>query len=497
MSETTTRRRLATALAAAVLAAPPAFTGCAAPSDAAHERSALATTPSVDGRPRHPSELKFEAPAYELRKTQRVVLSNGMVVHLMEDRTLPLVDASAFFRGGSVFDPPGKEGLASLACGLIRAGGTKSSPADKLDQELDTLAGAVGVGGGNESLSASFSFLSKDLDRGLAIFADVLRNPAFDEGRFKASKSQALQGLQRAFQNPGSVLQRTFSSTAYGGHPYGRLVTQESIQSITVEDIKAFHAKWFHPETFILSVAGDFKTDDLVAKLEKAFAGWAKSAEPLPQWPEPFARAYPGGHVVVAMPGIDQTNVRMGHWAPPENSVDRVHLEVLNDILGGGGFWSRMTKVVRTKEGLAYSVGSGLSRNSQGGLFQAMTQTKASTTYRAASLMKKLIEEIRETPVTQEDLDLAKESRLNSFVQVLESPAALCSQYASLEYRGFPADWLEKYLGIVRSMTIEDATRVTKEYLKPESLLLVVVGDPKAFDTAPEHFGPATQAAPK
>ena len=496
MSDTTTRRRLATALAAAVLAAPPVLAGCAVP-DATHERSALATTPSADGRPRHPSELKFESPAYELRKSQRVVLSNGMVVHLMEDHALPLVDASATFRGGSVFDPPGKEGLASLACGLVRAGGTKSSPADKLDEELDTLAGSVGVGGGNESLFASFSFLSKDLDRGLAIFADVLRNPAFDDGRFQASKAQALQGLRRQFQNPGSVLQRTFATTAYGGHPYGRLVTQESLQSITADDIKAFHAKWFHPESFILSVAGDFKTDDLVAKLEKAFAGWEKSAEPLPQWPEPFARAYPGGHIVVAMPGIDQTNVRMGHWAPPENSVDRVHLEVLNDILGGGGFWSRMTKVVRTKEGLAYSVGSGLSRNSQGGLFLAATQTKASTTYRAASLMKKLIEEIRETPVTQEDLELAKESRLNSFVQVLESPAALCAQYASLEFRGFPADWLEKYLGIVRSMTVEDATRVTKEYLKPESLLLVVVGDPKAFDAAPEHFGPAQQAAPK
>jgi predicted Zn-dependent peptidase len=496
MSDLHARRRLAAALAAAALAVPPVLAGCAVDGPA-QERSALATAVAPSDRPRHPRELAFEEQPFEFPHSERVVLSNGMVLHLIEDPSLPLVDASAVFRGGSVFDPEGKEGLAGLACSLVRGGGTTSLPPDRLDHELDMIAGSVGVGADSESLSAGFSFLSKDLDRGLEIFADVLRNPAFDGQRFQITKAQAMQGLQRSLQSPGGVLARAFTSTVHGDHPYGNLTTPASIQAITVDDLRAFHARWFRPESFVLGIAGDFKRDALVAKLEKVFAGWEKSPEPLPKWPAPFERAYAGGHVVVPMPGVTQTNVRMGHWGPPQNSVDRVHFDVMNLILGGGGFWSRMTKVVRTKEGLAYSVGCGLSRASQGGVYSASVETKASTTYRAISLMKGLIAEIRETPVTAEDLELAKGSILNGFVRVVESPASLASQYASLEFREYPPDWLDRYRAIVRATTVEDCQRVAKEYLRPEGLTVVLVGDPAAFDAAPADLGAPETVKPR
>jgi len=401
------------------------------------------------------------------------------------------VDASAIFNGGSVFDPAGKEGLASMACGMMRNGGTTSRTPEEVDEALDLVAGSISVGAGEENLGAGFSFMSKDLDAGLALFADVLRNPRFDEGRFQQTRAMSLQGLQRAFQSPGGVMGRAFGSTVHSGHPYGSLVTAESLQSITVEDLRAFHAKWFHPETFILAVAGDFRRDALVAALEKALAGWAKSAEPLPKWPAPFERKYEGGHFVVAMPKVTQSNIRMGHWGPPQNSVERVKFDVMNLILGGGSFWSRMTKVVRTKEGLAYSVWSGLGRASRGGVFQSGTETKASTTYRAIGLMRKLIAEIRDEPVSEEELQMAKDSILNGFVRVIESPASLASQYATLEFKEYPADWLDRYRDIVRSVTVADVQAVAKEYLRPEGLVTVIVGDPEAFDEAPADLGPA------
>ena len=162
-----------------------------------------------------------------------------------------------------------------------------------------------------------------------------------------------------------------------------------------------------------------------------------------------------------------------------------------------GSFWSRMTKIVRTREGLAYSVGSGLMRGSQGGVFIAAVETKASTSYRAISLMRQLMEEIRSTPVTAEELSLAKESILNGFVSVIESPAALAQQYATLEFKEYPAGWLDRYREIVRSTTIEDVQRMAKEYLKPESLKVVLVGDPAAFDAPPADLGPPEVVKPR
>jgi predicted Zn-dependent peptidase len=496
MTDTRLRRRLAAAaMAAAAVLASPALPGCA--SSAPGSPAASADAPAAGRHATKPGDLKFEEQPFQFPRSERVVLSNGMVLHLIQDHTLPLVDASALFRGGSAFDPPGKEGLAAICCGMVRTGGTKTLDPAKLDAELDLIAGSVSVGAGQEELTAGFSFLSKDLDRGLELFADVIRNPGFDAQRFAQVKMGSAQGIQRQFQSPPGVLGRAFSSLTHPGHPYGALATPKSVGSVTKEDLEAFHGKWFHPESFILSVAGDFDRDALVAKLEKVFAGWEKSGEPLPKWPAPFERKYEAGHFVVPMPKVTQTNIRMGHWGPPQNSVERVHFDLMNLVLGGGGFWSRMTKVVRTKEGLAYSVGSGLTRASQGGVFQASVETKASTSYRAVSLMRKLMEEMRDQPVTEEELSLARDSVLNGFVQVIESPAALARQYATLEFKEYPEGWLEKYREIVRATTIEDVQRIAREYLRPDAMTLVLVGDPATFDEAPADLGPAQSIQPR
>ncbi len=510
MSDRTMRRRLAAAaMAAASVLAAPALPGCASsPAETAASTGPASPSPAsapapapapaaASSRPVHPKDLRFEEQAFQFPRAERVVLSNGMVLHLIQDHALPLVDASALFRGGSAFDPPGKEGLAGIACGMVRTGGTKTLDPAKLDAELDLVAGSVSVGAGQEELTAGFSFLSKDLDRGLELFADVIRNPGFDAQRFAQVKMGTAQGIQRQFQSAPGVLGRAFSSLVHPGHPYGALPTPASVASITREDLEAFHGKWFHPESFILSVAGDFDRDALVAKLEKVFAGWEKSPEPLPKWPAPFERKYEGGHFVVPMDKVTQTSIRMGHWGPPQATVDRVHFEVMNLILGAGGFWNHMTKVVRTKEGLAYSVRSGLTRASQGGVFQASVETKASTTYRAISLMRKLIEEMRDQPVTEEELSLARDSILNGFVQTIESPAALAAQYGALEFKEYPEGWLDKYREIVRATTVADVQRIAKEYLRPDAMTLVVVGDPSTFDEAPADLGPVQPIKPR
>jgi predicted Zn-dependent peptidase len=461
------------------------------------EENPAGAAAAKDTRPRHPGELKFETQEFEFRRTERVTLSNGMVLHLLEDHTLPIVDANAFFRGGAAFDPDGKEGLASLACSMVRAGGTTTLAADALDEELDFLAGDIYVGASTEACSAGFSFMSRDLERGIALFADVLRNPAFAAERFQGNQVSMAEGVRSQLQSPGGVLARATAGILQPGHAYAKVATEASIGSLTVEDLRAYHARWFHPEGFILSIAGDFKKDALVASLEKAFTGWEKSPEPLPKFPADTKREYRGGLHLIAMPGVTQTNLTMGHWGPKQNTKDRVLCDVMNLTLGGGSFWSRMTKVVRTKEGLAYSVFSRFGRGAAGGTFSASTQTKAETTYRAASLMKDLIEGIRAEPISAEEMEQARGTILNSFIRNFESPAALAAQYADLEFKEYPADWLPTYLSIVRHATIEDVQRVAKEYLRPENLEIILVGDPSLMDKAPEGWPEPNILAPK
>ncbi|MHC4820746.1 MAG: M16 family metallopeptidase, partial [Planctomycetota bacterium] len=311
----TLRKRTAAALATALLALP-AIAGCASPYDEDNpppEGMFQEVGVQRTDRAAHPNDLVFERQAFEFRRPERRVLSNGMVLHLLEDHTLPLVNGSAYFRGGSVFDPAGKEGLSTLACFLVRQGGTKSLDPDALDEELDMLAGSIGVGSGIEQSSGGFSFMAEDVDRGIELFADVLRNPAFDEQRLQRFKFMYAQSVKGQAQSPPAVTGRAFSSIAYGGHPYGRQLTEQSIMSITKGDLEAYHDKWFHPDAFIVSVAGAFNTDEMVAKFEKAFAGWKKSDGTLPKHAPEFPREYRGGHYVVNMPGVTQTNLRMGH----------------------------------------------------------------------------------------------------------------------------------------------------------------------------------------
>jgi zinc protease len=242
-------------------------------------------------------------------------------------------------------------------------------------------------------------------------------------------------------------------------------------------------------------VAGDFEKAKILASLEKALEGWAAAPEPLPNRPPEVPREYRGGHYVVPMRGVTQTNIRMGHVGPKQATEERVVCDVMNLILGGGSFWSRMTRVVRTKEGLAYDVNSMFTRASQGGAFQASTQTKAATTYRAIALMLDLIREIREKPVSADELGQAKDFIVNRFVHNFENPGALAAQYARLEFEGYPENWLQRYLEVVKSVTVEDVQRAAKEWLRPDGLSIVVVGDPSLLDAPPAGFPEAKTLA--
>ena len=287
--------------------------------------------------------IQFKPPVPEVRK-----LSNGMTLYLLEDHELPVFDISGIVKTGTIYDPIDKIGLASIFASVMRSGGTVSREPDVLNEELESMAASVEVGMSPEYGSVSLSTMAEDIEKGLEIFADVLRNPAFRQDKLDLRKQQATEAIRRRNDNPIQLAWRNFSSILYGkDHPFGWYSEIETVESITVEDLKTFHSKYYHPNNIMLSITGDFDTEQLINQLEKVFAGWIMNDIEFPDIPA-VEISYPPSvnHIQKDLP---QTTMLIGHLGIKRTPdfPDYFALTVMNDILGEGGFTSRLMKQVR------------------------------------------------------------------------------------------------------------------------------------------------------
>ncbi|HEX9741335.1 MAG TPA: pitrilysin family protein, partial [Nitrospiraceae bacterium] len=308
-----------------------------------------------------PRQMTFATVVFTPPTPGRLVLDNGMVVYLLEDHELPLVTVTATIKTGGWLDPADKIGLAGIAGVTMRSGGTQRMGAGELDRELEQMAAMISTGIGTESGSAMLDILAKDLPRGLRLFADVLMTPAFDPARLELAKLQTIEGIRRRQDRPQSIAGREFAKMLYGpAHPYGRESTVESVSKITRDDLLAFHAETVHSNGIILGVTGDFEKAAMLALLNETFGRWKKGDVPAIVLPPIEADAARADKTIVRFIGkaTSQTHLRMGHLSIKENDPDYPALVLLNDILGGSSFRSRLFNDVRTKRGLAYSVGS-------------------------------------------------------------------------------------------------------------------------------------------
>jgi zinc protease len=221
----------------------------------------------------------------------------------------------------------------------------------------------------------------------------------------------------------------------------------------------------------------------MLAKLEKLFGGWKAEKAVLPEVPAVNPEPEHGVHLVEK--DVTQSSIRIGHLGVKRNSEERVRADLMNIILGGGSFFSRLNGAVRGRQGLAYSVYSQFTRAEDLGLFQVSTDTKSESTWKAVSIILDEIQKIREEPVTKEELETARGMILNGIVFGFENPADVAEAYVSLEYYGYPADWYDRYLSIVRTITIDEIREVAKRRLDPENITILVVGKASSLDERP------------
>jgi predicted Zn-dependent peptidase len=432
---------------------------------------------------KHYADIKYpKLNEIKVPKVEQVTLSNGMKLFLLEDHELPLVNLSARIRVGSTYDPEDKRGLASITGQVMRTGGTKKRTGDEIDEILEGIAASVETSIGLNSGTASMSVLKKDFETGLSILADVLMNPEFREDKIDLAKVQERSTISRRNDNVNALAQREFVKLIYGSDsPYARHTEYETVDKIARADLVAFHRTYYHPNNVMLGVWGDFKSSEVVKQIEGAFAGWDKTDIAFPAAPK-VDYQFRQTVNLVEKNDVNQTNLVLGHIGGQRDDPDYFALILMNRILGQG-FSSRLFRNVRSQEGLAYSVfGTYTANYNYPGVLFVGCQTKSETTVQATRSMLRQVKSMTQEEVTDEELAIAKDSYLNSFVFNFDTKGEVVNRLMTYSYYGYPSDFLQKTKASVEKVSKADILRVARKHLHADQMQILAVGKPADFD---------------
>jgi zinc protease len=428
-----------------------------------------------------PESLKFPELRYEPPEASkfRVALASGPIAYVVPDRELPLVNIAVYVRTGEFNDPAGKEGLASLTGNLLVRGGIQSMTAEALEERLAFLAAQLNSAVNDTQGSVTLNLLAKDLDEGLKLLREVLGKPRFQENRIALRKQQTMQAMKERNDNSSAIESREAGFLAYGSNFWAnRYSTEASIKAIERGDLEAFHRAWFAPSNFIVAASGDFEREAMVQKLETLFADWPFAGESPKPVPTNTVFAAPGiylvdkdvaqGRVDILLPGIRRDN------------PDYFPVLVMNDVLGGGGFTSRIMSRVRSDEGLAYDAHTIF----PGGIYYPLTfsagfQSKPRTVAYAVSIVLDEIKRLCAEGVTDQELNTSQRGFIERFPRAFGTKAQVAAAFAQDEftgrYRTDPAYWKE-YRARVQAVKKEDVTRVAKKYFEGKGPVILIVG---------------------
>lgn len=407
---------------------------------------------------------------------KRIVLKNGMILLLSEKHELPVVTVSMAIRAGSIVEPPDKPGLASITASLLTQG-TKRRSANQISREIDFIGGSLAVSGGDDFAGANLRVLKKDLKTGLDLLADVLMSPAFDQKEIDRKVKESLASIQRQKEDPETIAGEAFTKTVFGAHPYGR--TSDDVAAylprLVRKDIEEFYAWRYGPNNCIVAVVGDVKEKEILALLNERFRGWkaAETKDPSHAAPPPIAALT----VKKMDKNITQANIAAGQVGISRENPDFYAVVVMNYILGGGGFSSRLMDNIRDNRGLAYDVHSSFAAQREPGAFRVWTQTKNESANEAIAEIFKELKRIRTEPVSDKELADAKAYLTGSFPLKMDTSAKIAGMLTSIEIYNLGLDYPQKYPALINAVTKEDILRVAKKYIEPDRMAVVVLGN--------------------
>ncbi len=432
---------------------------------------------------------KFDSPKLnpiKMPDIEKVELSNGLKLFLVEESKYPTIDLRAMIHTGSVFEPEDKIGLASITGQVLRTGGTETRTGDEIDKELETMAASISTGIGQTSGYIMTSALKEDIDKVMEILADIIINPVFSEEKIQLAKIMQKSGISRRNDDIGQITRREFWKIIYGkDSPYARHPEYATIDSISRDDIVQFYNDYFHPNNTIIAVWGDFKSEEMIAKIKNTLGKWKKSEVDIPSLPK-VNYDYKYTVNFIQKTDVNQSNIMLGHIGGLMSNPDYPALSVMNSILS----FERMFKKIRTDEGLAYSVwGSYGAGYITPGVFSCGAQTKSESTVYAIELMLNEIKRITEKKVSDEELARAKDKYLNGYVFNFDSKSKIVNRMMYYSYFGYPMNFMEKIKKGVENVTKEDILKVAKKYLHSDKVQILVVGNKDKLDKPLSSLG--------
>ena len=405
----------------------------------------------------------------------RTVLDNGATLHVAERPGLPMAIMTMILKTGAAVDPQGKQGVANLTADLLTRG-TKNYSAQELAEELDFLGTSLSVGAGHDTTTINLTTLTKNIDKSFALLAEVLLTPIFPQDEFERIRKEIEGGIQSREEDPGWVANKAFKENLYPQHPYGRLVSgqAETLARISSNDVKQFHTTYYRPNNAIIAVAGEITQQQVETLLASHFAQW-KAAD-LPAFPWPDARTVQAEQLQLNKE-VTQANILIGQPGIARSHPDYYAVLVMNYILGGGGFGSRLMDRIREEKGYVYSISSRFSARKHPGPFTVSLQTKNESALQAIDETLAVIRQFIEEGATEEELKAAQAYFINSFPLRLVSNRDVAGMLPVLEFYELGLDYPDRYAGIIGAITLEQVKAAAKNHLKPDQFLQVVVAD--------------------
>jgi zinc protease len=440
---------------------------------AADGRAQVAAWPSEAApRPLPARDVKF--PPYQIR-----TLANGLQVIAVAHHEQPVVSLRLIIRAGGAQDPTDKSGVATLLASLLDQG-TTTRDAEQIATSIDSIGGLIGTGAGSDLSFINAVVMKDSFAFGLDMVSDLARNPKFAPEELERQRQQILSGLKVGYEDPDYIAGMVFDRLVYGFHPYGRpdTGTPETIASITRDDLIAFHKAWFGANNAILAIVGDIAHEEAFAGAERAFGKWGKSeaTPPKPTEPPPPTRRV----VVIDRPGAVQTEIRVGNIGLPRRHKDYLALDLAINILGGEG-GNRLHRVLRSDRGLTYGASADVNALKDSGNIVADTDTRSEVTGEALRLIVDEFGRLQRQRVHEGELADAQAYLTGSFPLTIETPSAIALQVLNAVFYGLDLDDLQTYRERVNAITPDDIQRVAREYLRPDRLSIVLVGDASVF----------------
>jgi len=407
---------------------------------------------------------------------KRIMLDNGMVLLLSEKHEIPMVTVNMAIKAGSTAEPDDKPGLASITASLLMQGTSKRS-ANKISSEIDFIGGSLSVSPGKDFASAGLRVLKKDLRTGLDLLSDVLMNPVFDQTEIDRKVKETLAEIQSQKDEPNIVANNAFVKAVFGKHAYGRTSDDEAayLPKLTRQDIFNFYTARYSPNSIIVAVVGDVDEKEIVALLQEYFKGWKRSDQPVPA---PVAPPVIEKTVIRKIDkNITQANIDIGNIGISRENPDFYAVVIMNYILGGGGFSSRLMDNIRDNKGLAYDVHSTFSTQKEQGAFSVSIQTKNESASEVIAETIKEMRRIQDKPVSDKELADAKSYLTGSFPLRMDTYEKIAGMLTSIEIYNLGLDYPQKYPALINAVTREDVRRVAQKYLHPDNLIIVVVAN--------------------